>query len=263
MALPESAALVMKSLPLVSALLFVSLSLAACSRAPLARDNPMAMDTAEDLQVVQHTRDGDARKQNVLYLPARRIMPDEFATNEFRALVERMRAVMHSTGGIGISANQVGKRLQLFMIEAKSNNPRYKVLGEVPYTVFANPRITKASKERRNFWHGCLSAVGEKRGNVATYEWIEIEANDETGALHKNKLEGLAAVIFQHELRHIFGGTYLDKAQTFFAKEELDPLLEKKEVPFFERAGANLPLLLDDYKIGESLEENYARRRAL
>lgn len=230
---------------------------------PLARDNPMVLEAPEKISVVQHSRDPEARRKNVLYLPARRIMQDEFASPEFAALLTKMRETMHSTGGIGIAANQVGKRLQLFMIEAKTGTGRYKDLKEVPYTVFANPRIVAASKERRNFWHGCLSAVGEKRGNAATYEWIEVEAQDENGGLKRVKLDELAAVIFQHELRHIYGGTYLDKATTFLATEELKPKLDAKEVPFFERAGKDLPLLLDDYVIGESLEENYARRSAL
>lgn len=216
---------------------------------------------SREFSVVQQTRDPAERRHNTLYLPTRRIMADEFGSPELNELVDRMRALMHSTGGIGISANQVGKRLQLFLIEAKIDNPRYKVLGEVPFSIFINPRIVSASPERRNFWHGCLSAVGEKRGNVATYEWVEYEAASMDGKIRRGKLEGLAAVIFQHELRHLLGGTYLDRAQEFYAKPELDQMLEAKTVPFFERADPSLPLLLEDYGVGESLEDFYSRSR--
>lgn len=244
-------------------LLFALGAASGCSHAPLSRENPVTIDLPEgELQVVQHTRDTAARRHNVLYLPARRILEDEFASPGFALLVEKMREKMHATGGIGIAANQVGKRLQLFMIEAKPSNPRYQSIGEVPYQLFANPRILHASRERRNFWHGCLSAVGEKRGNVATYEWVEVEAANAEGRIERHRLEGLAAVIFQHELRHLLGGTYLDKAQTFLAKDELDAKLNAKELPFFERADAKLPLLLDDYRLGETLEEYYARTAA-
>ena len=219
----------------------------------------MTFETSKEIIIVQHTHDANERKENVLYLPARRIMSDEFSRSEFQEFVEKMRETMHATGGIGIAANQIGKRLQVFMIEAKLENPRYKVLGEVPFQVFINPRILKASRERRNFWHGCLSAVGEKRGNVATYESIEVEAADAQGKIKQVRLEGLAAVIFQHELRHLLGGTYLDKAGIFLPSEELKEKLDRKELPFFERADNNLPLLLDDYRIGESLEEYYGR----
>lgn len=214
----------------------------------------------KEAMVVQHTRDPEERKQNVLYLPARRIGAEEFGTQSLRNLLAEMHAVMQEKGGIGIAANQVGKRLQVFMLEAKPTNPRYAVLGEVPLSIFINPRILRASPERRNFWHGCLSAVGEPRGNVATYEWIEVEAANAEGEIHQVKLSGLAAVIFQHEFRHLLGGTYLDKAAVFLPKEELDRKLEAKELPFFERAIESLPLLIGDYRIGESLEAYYERQ---
>ncbi len=220
----------------------------------------MTLETPEhQLNVVQHTHDPAARRKNPLYLPTRRILEDEFHSRELTELVERMKAVMHATGGIGISGNQIGKRLQVFLIEARPGNPRYKVLGAVPFGVYINPRILAASPTRKNFWHGCLSAVGEKRGNVATYEWIDFEAADLDGIIRQGRLDGFAAVIFQHELRHLLGGTYLDKAQTFFAKEELDKKFDRKELPFFDQADEHLPLLLDDYLIGETLEEYYRR----
>lgn len=241
---------------------FVALS-SGCARMPQQEEHPLELTLPEpEIVVVQHAREAVARRANPLYLPARRIMEDEFGSPALEELLAGMKKVMHATGGIGIAANQVGKRLQVFMIEATPTNPRYKGLAPVPYQVFINPRLVAASKERRNFWHGCLSAVGEMRGNVAAYESIEVEAAGAEGKIRREKLDGLAAVIFQHELRHLLGGTYLDKAKVFCGKEELDHKLDTKELPFFERASADLPLLLDDYRIGESLEEYYRRTRA-
>ena len=212
-----------------------------------------------DLSVVQQTTDPVSRRNNSLYLPARRISLEELASSELPLLIDKMRSLMQARGGIGIAANQVGLSLQLFLIEAKPDNPRYQVLGEVPYGVFINPRILSVSAERRNFWHGCLSAVGQARGNVATYEWIEFEAAGADGTPRRGRLDGLASVIFQHEFRHLLGGTYLDRARTFLAKEELDDRLARKELSFFEPVGPELPLLIGDYRVGESLEEFYSR----
>ena len=241
---------------------FVALS-SGCARMP-TQEHPLTLDLPEpEIVVVQHSREAEERRENPLYLPARRIMEDEFGTPAFQELLKGMKNVMHATGGIGIAANQVGKRLQVFIIEAAPTNPRYNGLAPVPYQVFVNPRIVAASPERRNFWHGCLSAVGEMRGNVATYEWIEVEAAGADGTRGIGRLSGLAAVIFQHELRHLLGGTYLDKARTFLGKEELDAKLDRKELPFFEKVGPELPLLLDDYRIGETLEDFYQRTHAV
>ena len=168
---------------------------------------------------------------------------------------------MVKKSGVGIAANQLGKRLQVFIIEAKSDNPRYKILGPVPKQVFINPIITKVSPNKKNFWHGCLSADGEKRGNVATYEWIEYQCQNEKGAVINGRLDGFAAVIFQHEFKHLMNGTYLDVANHFLSKKQLDLEVEMKKVPFFETASDTLPLLINGYVVGETLEKYHSKQQ--
>jgi peptide deformylase len=197
--------------------------------------------------------------QNTLYQAARPIRQREFGTPALYTLVDSLYGTMLREEGVGIAANQVGKRLQLFIIEAKASNGRYQVLGAVPKQVFLNPRVTKVSKSHSNFWHGCLSAKGKKRGNVATYSWVEYESYSLKGKLEKGRLEGFAAVIFQHEFRHLLGGTYLDHTRHLVAKKELDSLINQGALPFFETAPDSLPHLLKDYQIGESLEDYYKR----
>jgi len=208
-------------------------------------------------KVVQHIPvEAEGRDQNTLYLNPRRIKAEEFNSPELNTFIDSMYAVMQRKAGVGIAANQLGKRLQIFIIEAKSDNPRYKVLGPVEKQVFINPKITDVSKERKNFWHGCLSADGEKRGNVATFEWIDYEYQDQKGEIHHGRLDGFAAVIFQHEFRHLMKGTYLDHANHFLSKDELDQKLDNGELPFFELASDTLPLLIDGYQLGKPLEAN-------
>lgn len=222
-----------------------------------SEEESLTLKTPEEgFEVVQHIpMDSEGRDQNALYLDPRRIKHEEFNSAELNTLIDSMYTIMLRNSGVGIAANQLGKRLQIFIIEAKSDNPRYKVLGPVAKQVFINPKITNVSKERKNFWHGCLSAQGEKRGNVATFEWIEYECQDQKGEIQNGRLEGFAAVIFQHELRHLMNGTYLDHANHFLAKDELDQKLEAGELPFFELANDTLPLLIDGYQLGKTLEE--------
>lgn len=209
----------------------------------------------EGFKVVQNIPvEAEGRGQNALYLNPRRIKPEEFISSELNNFIDSMYAVMLRKAGVGIAANQLGKRLQIFIIEAKSDNPRYKVLGPVEKQVFINPKITDVSSERKNFWHGCLSADGEKRGNVATFEWIDYEYQDQNGEIQRGRLDGFAAVIFQHEFRHLMKGTYLDHANHFLSKKELDQKLDKGELPFFELASDTLPLLIDVYQLGKPLE---------
>ena len=212
--------------------------------------------------VVQQTRDAKKRLGNVLYLPCRRIERSEILTPAFKKFVAAMYATMQKLEGIGIAANQVGKSLQVFIIEAGDDSPRYEGLGGVPYQLFINPKINQASADLRNFWHGCLSGEGEKRGNVSAYEWIEYECLDETAQKRTGRLEGLAAVIFQHELRHLLGGTYLDRALHFLSPQDLKEAVEVGDQNLFEPTNPLLPHLISDYRLGETLEEYYERRQA-
>ncbi|MEN9963301.1 MAG: hypothetical protein RL582_396 [Bacteroidota bacterium] len=213
----------------------------------------VSKDEMEVLQQIPANQNG--REKSALYLPPRKITKDEFNTPILSAFINSMYAVMTKKSGVGIAANQIGKRLQIFIIEAKADNPRYKVLGPVPKQIFINPVITNVSPGKKNFWHGCLSAHGEKRGNVATYEWIEYQAQSETGETLTGRLDGFAAVIFQHEFRHLLNGTYLDVAHQFLSKPELDKEIELGKLSFFETAPDTLPLLISGYTIGESLDD--------
>jgi peptide deformylase len=217
--------------------------------------------TQSDIQVLQQVPQGDpARTNNPLYLPPRAIEKNEFKTKKLDQLIDTMYSVMLKKAGVGIAANQIGKRLQIFILEAKADNPRYKVLGPVAKQIFINPRITKVSEQRKNFWHGCLSADGKERGNVATYDWIEYECFDESGNLKQGKLNGFAAVIFQHEFRHLLAGTYLDIANHFLSKTELDYDIEIGKVSYFDIVSDTLPLLISGYRVGQTINDYHSKK---
>jgi peptide deformylase len=226
-------------------------------------DKSLTLDIPKvELEILQQIPvNQKGREKSALYLPPRRISEQEFNSPVLDELIDSMYNMMVKKSGVGIAANQIGKRLQIFIIEAKSDNPRYQILGPVQKQLFINPVITKVSSNRKNFWHGCLSADGEKRGNVATYEWIEYQCQNEKGNIITGRLEGFAAVIFQHEFRHLMNGTYLDVAKHFLSKTELDLEIETKKTPFFETASDTLPLLINGYIIGETLETFHSKKQ--
>lgn len=225
------------------------------------KDDSLTFNIPENgFEIVQHNpADSGVRDKNPLYLAPREISEEEFNTPELDVFLDSLYEVMLRKAGVGIASNQIGKRMQIFIIEAKSDNPRYKVLGPVEKQIFINPRITSVSTTKKNFWHGCLSAHGENRGNVATYEWIEYKAKNKKGEEISGRLDGFASVIFQHEFRHMLGGTYLDYATHFLPKDELDSKIDSGELPFFEITDDKLPLLIEGYKTGETIEEYHAR----
>jgi peptide deformylase len=128
---------------------------------------------------------------------------------EIREIIKNMRMEMSKAIGIGLSANQIGMDMRLFI--AKADGKQYSIF---------NPVITKFSKETTVMEEGCLS-VPETYGEVERPEKITLEGFDASGKKIKIKAWGLLARIFQHETDHLNGVLFIDKARHLH-KYELD-----------------------------------------
>ena len=120
---------------------------------------------------------------------------------EIREIIKNMRMEMAKAIGIGLSANQLGMDIKLFI--AKAGGKQYSVL---------NPIITKFSKETIIMEEGCLS-VPEIFGTVERPEKITLEGYDTGGKKIKIKAWGLLARIFQHETDHLNGILFIDRTK--------------------------------------------------
>jgi len=118
--------------------------------------------------------------------------------DNIRAKLNEMLALMRVLGGAGLAANQAGLDLQLIVIEAE---------GQV--FKLANPRIVK-SKGSLLFTEGCLSFPGLEL-QVKRNKKIWLTALDEYGKPIDFAAEGLLGVVFQHEIDHINGITFIDR----------------------------------------------------
>ena len=109
-----------------------------------------------------------------------------------KTLVENM---LHYEG-VGLSANQIGiwERAFCMMIDIET--------GET-ITCF-NPRIIKTYDETSWFEEGCLSYPDEII-NVKRPNRIVVKYEDEDEKVHKVKLDGFSARVFQHEYDHLEG----------------------------------------------------------
>ena len=120
---------------------------------------------------------------------------------EIREILKTMRAEMAKALGIGLSANQIGLDMQVFV--GKIENKQYAVF---------NPKITKFSEEKTLMEEGCLS-VPETYGQTERPEKVTLEGFDASGKKIKIKAWGLLAKMFQHETDHLNGILYIDKAK--------------------------------------------------
>jgi peptide deformylase len=145
-------------------------------------------------------------------------------------LIENMFETMYAALGVGLAAPQIGLSIRLFILDAspfaeKEEDEEIdpKAIGLENFKkVFINPIIEKEEGEEWGFNEGCLS-IPKIREEVFRQEVIHITYYDEKFKLHKEKYDGYAARIIQHEYDHIQGILFTDHLSTLKRK-----LLAKK-----------------------------------
>ena len=106
--------------------------------------------------------------------------------------------------GVGLSANQIGIEERAFVMISNMET-------QDTITCF-NPRIIKESKEKVVMEEGCLS-YPELFIEISRPSSIIVKYEDEGKELHKVKLTGFIARIFQHEYDHMEGIDFTQKTK--------------------------------------------------
>ena len=122
---------------------------------------------------------------------------------------------MRDAPGVGLAAPQVGISERLIVVEY-AEQPEEKE-GEEPKEVkpklyvMINPEIVKTSEETVSGIEGCLSIPGLV-GEVERFSEIQIKGLNRRGQPMKVKAKGWLARIFQHEVDHINGVVFTQRA---------------------------------------------------
>ncbi|WP_312394676.1 peptide deformylase [Chryseobacterium sp.] len=121
-------------------------------------------------------------------------------------LVKRMQLSLLSTdGGVGIAAPQVGINRKIIWVQ------RFDKSGE-PLEYFINPVIVWKSELQNLGPEGDLS-IPDFRDQFYRSKVIQLEYVDLKGQKYSEIVEGFTAVIFQHEIDHLFGILISDKKE--------------------------------------------------
>ena len=129
---------------------------------------------------------------------------------DIQTLIDDLINKARSSQGVGIAAPQVSQSYRLFIIASHPNGryPDAPLMEPIP---MINPRIVSHSREMVEGWEGCLS-VPDRRGLVLRYQRIAVEYLNRNGILEQRELTDFVARIFQHELDHLNGIVFLDRA---------------------------------------------------
>ncbi|MFA6307639.1 MAG: peptide deformylase [Patescibacteria group bacterium] len=136
---------------------------------------------------------------------------------ELKKMADDMAKAMYDDDGIGLAAPQVSKSIRLIVIG----------LGHGEYKAYVNPKITFSSKEKTTTDEGCLS-IPKVFANVIRPKKINLKYHDLDGNLQKEKLKGMSAVVVQHEIDHLNGILFIDRAEKITQGQELLDAMRKQ-----------------------------------
>jgi peptide deformylase len=153
----------------------------------------------------------------VLRDKARRIGAIGSATQQ---LIEDMIDTMRAAPGVGLAAPQVNISQRVIVVEF-GEEPQSDGEAPRPPRLYAvvNPEIVRHSTETEIGSEGCLSLPGYL-GEVERYQWVTVRGLDRRGNPFKLKARGWLARIFQHEIDHLDGILFIDRATTVWRVED-------------------------------------------
>lgn len=130
-------------------------------------------------------------------------------------LLDDMKETMLAENGVGLAAPQVGI-IRRACVVLETNVPE----GEEEYFVeLVNPEIIASDGEQEG-GEGCLSFPGQY-GIVRRPMHVVVRAQDRNGEPFEVEGEGLTARAFCHEIDHLNGQVFIDKAERMLTEEEL------------------------------------------
>lgn len=142
----------------------------------------------------------------------------DITTDEVKNIIESLKMTMLAHKGLGLSANQCGLKMRLF------------IMGTDDFqTVCVNPRIADKEGEPVRMKEGCLSFPGLYL-SIPRYQKILAEYEDHTGKTVSAWMDGITAQVYQHELDHMNGIVYTEYAKPLalrMAKDRQVKLIKK------------------------------------
>jgi len=145
----------------------------------------------------------------ILRKSARRVSKGDF-NDKLKALADQMAEAMYQDDGIGLAGPQVSQSLRIVVIG----------LGQGKYQAYVNPEISYFSKDKVSSEEGCLS-FPKIFGLVRRPKKIHIKYQDLTGKIIKEKVKGISAIVLQHEMDHLNGILFIDRATKITQGQEI------------------------------------------
>ncbi len=158
--------------------------------------------------------------------------------SELKKFTDDMLETMYESKGIGLAAIQVGKPIQLLVVDTRQKDEdgrryKYDEMTELEQSIvqpliLINPEIIKGYG-KTTFDEGCLS-VPSFYETVERFDKIDVKAKDATGREIKFTVDGLLAICIQHEMDHLSGTLFIDHL-SFLKSNKIKNQIKKSGYP--------------------------------
>ena len=157
----------------------------------------------------------------VLRKQSRTLTKEEILSASTQVLIDLMRDTMRAAPGVGLAAPQIGKSIQLAVIEDPTGTIKDLSADElqkrqrvpIPFHVIINPKLTVVGNTSATFFEGCLSVEGYQ-AIVDRALHVRVECLNERAEEMTINASGWYARILQHEIDHLNGILYVDRMKT-------------------------------------------------
>ena len=174
-----------------------------------------------------------SNKNPTLRKAAAEILVSEIRSKRIQSLLREMKMLLAKEEyGVALAAPQVGEQLRLFIVSGRalardsrhapdeiSKKKVEDVVPPLPDQVYINPQLVKISRAKKPKHEGCLSIRG-KWGIILRAEKATVRAYDEHGRRFTRGASGFLAHVFQHEMDHLEGVLYIDKAAKLYDEKQ-------------------------------------------
>ena len=138
---------------------------------------------------------------------AKKVDPKEIADPLFQQLIDDMFETMYAAPGVGLAAPQVNVSKRLFVMDVGTDDEH----PEGGHYVVINPKI-ELTEEEVEMTEGCLSVPGYV-GEITRFNHVAVTGLDREGKKIRLEGKGTFAQALQHEIDHLNGVLYIDKAK--------------------------------------------------
>lgn len=161
--------------------------------------------------------------ERVLRLKAKPVPKKDFGSRKLAALLSAMSdALAKEKNGVALAAPQIGHSVRIFIVSRKVLEQERLATDAAPKEkgdlVFINPEVLRSSRKKELMHEGCLSVPG-LYGWVKRHEKTTVRAYTAAGVSFTYHGSGLMSQIFQHEMDHLDGVLFTDRAERYESNE--------------------------------------------